>query len=422
MFALAATVVGPLYAKFSYVYGRRAAFVVSICLFITGSVACALSPNMLVLILARACQGLGGGGLVLLGQTIIGLIFPPKTRTRYEAFISVMYAIAGVAGPLLGGSIAEHLHWSFIFWINPPIGLLALWLIYSILRKVPAREHHHRLDAAGVVLLVVGTLALLLALNWGGVRYAWDSAQVLGLFAVFAAFMCLFLWRERRAAEPLLPFSVMSNRVILTATLSCTLAVGAGLGLTIFTPIYFESVHHLTPTLSGAALIPFMLGLSIGAAISGTAAGKVTPYKRLPIAGLAVAGAATMLLAADPGGLPFALTEALLSLTAIGYAMIVPVALICVQNAAPVGKLGTATAVLVFMRQLGGAATIAVFGAILFSQLNASGDLPVIAGIDFTKSNADFATIYAWIFGAAALGFLAALTALLKMAELPLRE
>ena len=421
-FALAATVVGPLYAKFSYVYGRRVAFLVSIGLFTAGSIACALSPNMLVLIIARACQGLGGGGLVLLGQTIIGLIFPPKTRTRYEAFISVMYAIAGVAGPLLGGYIAEHLNWSVIFWINPPIGLLALWLIYSLLRKVPAREHHHRLDVAGVVLLVVGTLALLLALNWGGVRYDWDSTQVLGLFAVFAAFMSFFLWRERSAAEPLLPFSVMSNRVILMATLSCMLAVGTGLGLTIFTPIYFESMRQLTPTLSGVALIPFMLGVSIGAAISGTVAGRITHYKRLPIAGLAVACAAMMLLAADPDGLPFALMEALLSLTGMGYAMIVPVALICVQNAAPVGKLGTATAVLIFMRQLGGATTIAVFGAILFSQLHASGHLPVIAGVDFTKTNADFAAIYTWIFAVAALAFLAALVALVKMTELPLRE
>jgi MFS family permease len=179
-FLLAATVVGPLYGKFSDVYGRRVAFLVSIGLFIAGSVASALSPNMLALILARACQGLGGGGLVLLGQSIIGDIFPPKTRSRYEAFISAMFAIASVAGPLLGGSIAEHLQWSFIFWINPPLGLFVLWLIHSSLHKLPATKHHHRLDVAGVILLVVGTLALLLALNWGGVRYDWDSTRVLG--------------------------------------------------------------------------------------------------------------------------------------------------------------------------------------------------------------------------------------------------
>jgi MFS family permease len=145
-FLLAATVVGPLYGKFSDVYGRRVAFLVSIGLFVAGSVACALSPNMLTLILARACQGLGGGGLILLGQTIIGDLFPPKTRTRYEALLSAMFATASVAGPLLGGSIAEHLHWSFIFWINPPIGLLTLWLIHASLRKLPATGHRHRVD------------------------------------------------------------------------------------------------------------------------------------------------------------------------------------------------------------------------------------------------------------------------------------
>jgi MFS family permease len=122
------------------------AFLVSIGLFVAGSVACALSPNMLTLILARACQGLGGGGLILLGQTIIGDLFPPKTRTRYEALLSAMFATASVAGPLLGGSIAEHLHWSFIFWINPPIGLLTLWLIHASLRKLPATGHRHRVD------------------------------------------------------------------------------------------------------------------------------------------------------------------------------------------------------------------------------------------------------------------------------------
>jgi MFS family permease len=203
-YLLAATVVTPIYGKLSDIYGRRITLLVSIGIFITGSAACALSPSMLVLILARTFQGLGGGGLISLSLTIIGDIISPKERPRYQAYISAVFVTASLAGPLLGGFIAEHLHWSLIFWINPPIGLAALLPIYSLLRKLPVSGQRHQIDIAGAVLLVIATIALMLVLNWGGVTYPWTSLPTIGLVALFVIFAVLFFVRQQRAPEPLL--------------------------------------------------------------------------------------------------------------------------------------------------------------------------------------------------------------------------
>jgi EmrB/QacA subfamily drug resistance transporter len=209
-YLLAATVVTPIYGKLSDLYGRRITLLTAISVFVSGSAACALAPSMLVLIIARAFQGLGGGGLISLSQTIIGDIIPPKERPRYQAYIPGTFGLASVAGPLLGGFISEHLHWSIIFWINPPIGLLALGMIYSLLRKLPVSHKRHQIDYAGVALLLIATTALMLALNWGGVRYPWSSNQILVLFAVFVVFAVLFFLRQSRAPDPLVPCKSMT--------------------------------------------------------------------------------------------------------------------------------------------------------------------------------------------------------------------
>src|SRR6516162_5527874 len=198
------TVVTPIYGKLSDLYGRRSTLLIAVGVFVAGSIACALSQSMLMLIIARTFQGLGGGGLISLSQTVIGDIISPKERPRYQAYISGVFVIASLAGPLLGGFIAEHLHWSLIFWINPPIGLLALLPMYSLLRKLPVDRQHHRIDIFGAALLVVATVALMLMLNWGGITYAWTSLPIAGLVAVFVLFAVLFLARQHRAPEPLL--------------------------------------------------------------------------------------------------------------------------------------------------------------------------------------------------------------------------
>ena len=178
-YLLTATAVTPLYGKFSDIRGRRRTMLVGIGLFVAGSVACALAPTMIVLILARGLQGLGGGGLISLAQTIIGDIVAPKERGRYQAYIAGVFVSSSLAGPVLGGFFAEHLHWSIIFWINVPLGLIAFFMTDRLLRRLPRHDRPHALDVLGAVLLVAATSVLMLALNWGGVRYPWGSLQIL---------------------------------------------------------------------------------------------------------------------------------------------------------------------------------------------------------------------------------------------------
>ncbi|HEV7874568.1 MAG TPA: MFS transporter, partial [Enterovirga sp.] len=178
-YLLAATAVTPLYGKFSDMHGRRVAMLIAIATFVAGSIACAMAPTMLVLILARALQGLGGGGLISLAQTIIADMVTPRERGRYQVWIASVFATSSLAGPVLGGLIAETLHWSVIFWINLPLGLLALWLTNSRLKLLPRHDRPHRLDILGALLMVGGTVSLMLALNWGGVRMPWTSPAIL---------------------------------------------------------------------------------------------------------------------------------------------------------------------------------------------------------------------------------------------------
>src|SRR3954451_12553491 len=180
-YLLAATAVTPLYGKFSDTHGRRITLLIGIVAFVLGSIACALAPTMLVLILARLLQGLGGGGLLSPAQTIIADIVAPKERGRYQVYIASVFVASSLLGPVLGGFFAEHLHWSVIFWINIPLGLLALWMTNASLRRLPRHDRRHSLDLLGAALMVAGTVSFMLFLNWGGVRYPWSSPQVLGV-------------------------------------------------------------------------------------------------------------------------------------------------------------------------------------------------------------------------------------------------
>ena len=208
-YLLTSTAVTPLYGKLADIHGRRITLLIGIATFVVGSIACALAPTMLTLILARALQGLGGGGLISLAQTIIGDVIAPKERGRYQAYIASVFVSSSVAGPALGGFLAEHLHWSMIFWINLPLGLLAFWMTNRVLRQLPRHERPHQLDLLGAALMVVATVLLLLALSFGGTRLPWGSGPILALLAGSAVVWALFVLRLATAVEPLLPLSVV---------------------------------------------------------------------------------------------------------------------------------------------------------------------------------------------------------------------
>ena len=421
-YLLASTAVTPLYGKLSDIYGRRVTLLAGIAIFVVGSAACALAPTMLALILARALQGLGRGGLISLAQTIIADIVAPRERARYQVYIAGVFVTASLAGPVLGGFFAEHLHWSVIFWINLPLGLLAFGMTYANLRRLPRHERPHRLDVLGAALLTGATAALMLALTWGGLRYPWASAPILGLLLASALLSVAFAFRLLHAAEPLIPLAILGNPVVRAGTLASCFGMGTFIGLTIYVPLYFEAVRGVSASQTGLALIPLMIGTVIGATASGRAMARVKHYRRLPVFGLIVAIATTLALGVGANGLPLLILEVTLAAVSIGLGTLLPVATVAIQNAVPPHQLGTATATMNFFRQVGGAILVAAFGAIVLGGAGAGRPgltLETLAGAG--RDGVALAGTFRWVFLAAAAGLAAALLFLLMMEERPLR-
>jgi EmrB/QacA subfamily drug resistance transporter len=421
-YLLTATAVTPLYGKLSDIHGRRAMLLVAISIFAAASFACALAPNMTVLVLARALQGLGGGGLLSLAQTIVGDVVPPLERGRYQGYIGVVFAAASIGGPVIGGFFAEHLHWSLIFWINLPIGLVAFLMTNRVLKRLPRHARPHQLDVAGAGLMMAATVALLLALTWGGTRYAWASAQILALLAASGLLWGLFVIRLMTAREPFLPLAVLTNPVVGIGTASVSCVFGAMIGLSIFVPLYFELVLGLSASGSGFALIPLMGGTVIGSTASGQSMSRLSHYKRMPFVGLAIAVAALALLAAEPAGLSVATVCSALGLVGLGMGTLFPVTTVSVQNAVLPYQLGTATGAMNFFRQLSGAVIVAGFGAIVLGGAGATGlTLDMLAVHAGRLPGADFAQVFRWVFAAAAACLAVGLGLLFAMEERPLR-
>lgn len=366
-YLLAATAVTPLYGKASDIYGRRPTLLVSISVFMIGSIACALAPNITTLIIARGVQGLGGGGLLSLGQTIIADIVTPRERPRYQIYIAGVFVVSSLAGPLLGGVFSEYAHWSMIFWINMPLGLLAFWMTYSLLKKLPRHERPHKLDIVGAILMTTATVSFMLALSWGGVHYPWTSSQIIGLLVASAMLWVLFAIRLKTAVEPLIPSAILRNRVVAMGTCAAGFAMGTFIGLSIYLPLYLEMFYRLSASRSGLALIPLMVGTVVGATISARVMVRVAHYKRLPTIGLALSTVGMCFLAAQAEPLSLYALLALFAIISIGLGSILPVTTICIQNAVEPHQMGTATATMNFFRQLGGAIIVALFGAIVLS-------------------------------------------------------
>ncbi|MFO1148824.1 MAG: MDR family MFS transporter [Alsobacter sp.] len=421
-YLLTGTAVTPLYGKISDIKGRRPTMLVGIALFVIGSIACALAPSMLALILARGLQGLGGGGLIALAQTIIGDIVAPKERARYQAYIAGVFVSSSLAGPVLGGFFAEHLHWSFIFWINVPIGLAAYLMTDRLLRRLPRHERPHALDFLGAILLMAATSLLMLALNWGGTRYAWGSGMILGLLAASAALWILFALRLGSAAEPLIPLNLFANPVVRNATLSALFGMGTFIGLSIYVPVYFETVLGLSAADSGLALAPFMVGTVAGATLAGRAMAHLTNYKRLPVFGLALAAVATLIIALYVSSLPLWALEILLVGFSVGLGTLLPTTTVSVQNAVSLHQLGTATAGMNFFRSLAGALVVAAFGAILLGGGHALGLNGASSGKAAGPASPEVLAAFRNVFFAATLCLLCAEFFLLRMKQLPLRS
>ena len=413
-YLLVSTAATPLYGKLSDIHGRRIMLLWAIGLFALGSVACAMAPTMITLALARALQAVGGGGLISLAMTIVGDIVPPLERPKYQVYTSVMWTTSSLLGPALGGYLADKWHWSLIFWINLPLCLAAYFMTDSKLKRLPRYERPHKLDFGGAGLLIVASVLVQLMLSWGGTRYPWSSAPVLGVMAAAVVALALLTWRLRTAAEPLIPLRLLSNKVVLTGGIAVGLCMGVFIGLSIYVPIYFETIMGLSATQSGLALLPLMTGSTIGAVICGKLMATMPRYKIAPMIGLLLGGLCLLPLFFQPEGMSLLTVEILFTVVSIGVGGVFPVTTISIQNAVPRHDLGTATALITFMRNLGAATGVAVFGTLVIG-----GGLGESAGA--AAYGPDYVAQFRWIFMAGALGFLLSASVLAAMEERPLR-
>ena len=422
-YLLSATAVTPLFGKLSDIYGRRTILLICIAIFVVGSVACAVAPTMWTLIAARALQGIGGGGILPMAQTIIADIVPPRERARYQSYSAVMFMFASVFGPLLGGVLTDRVHWSLIFWINLPMGAAALIITYRSLHKLPRNERPHRLDVTGVTLMVAAAIILMLAMTWGGARYPWMSWQIAAMLAASAVAWVLFVLRLARADEPLIPLSVLREPVVSRIAIVAFFSIGAIIGLSIYVPLYLELVLGASPSVSGLALISFTAGTVIGAFAAGRSLGRDRHYKRLPMAGLVVAIASLAVLAAAPASLTLAGVSVMLFLSGGGIGTMYPVTTVLIQNAVLPHQFGIVTGTLNFFRQLGGTIVVAGLGAIVLSQVDTSGGLASLDALvkSGVRPGTDFSSVFSWVFIAAALCLVVALACLAGIEERPLR-
>jgi EmrB/QacA subfamily drug resistance transporter len=419
-YLLSTTVATSLFGKLSDIYGRRALMLVSVSVFVLGSVACALAPTLWTLVAARALQGLGGGGILPLAQTVIADILSPRERPMVQSYSSVMFMSASILGPVLGGFLTDYIHWSMIFWINLPLGALALLMTNRALKRLPRHERPHRLDLLGAALMVAAAIALLLALSWGGSRYGWDSAQILGLVGLSGLLWMLFAWRLMTAPEPFIPLTMVREPVVAAIVVAGFFGIGTIIGLSIFMPLYIELVLGQSASASGLVLIAFMCGATLGSLAAGRLLSRLDRYKRVPLVGLPLGIAVLAAFALWPDRFSVMEVAALLVIGGLGMGTMYPTTTVLIQNAVPPHQLGTATGTLNFFRQLGGALVVAVFGAIVLGGLDLHAAGPIVLQ-RLSEAGGPAVDSFRFVFIAAACFLAAAFLAVLCIAERPLR-
>ncbi|MQS13524.1 MFS transporter [Streptomyces kaniharaensis] len=383
-YTLATAASTPIWGKLGDLYGRKGTFLTSIVIFLVGSALSGLSQNMNELIGFRALQGLGAGGLMVGVMSIMGALVPPRDRGKYQGMFAAVMALATIGGPLVGGFITDHLSWHWTFYINLPLGVVALAVVVVTL-KLPKVRNNARIDYLGAVLLTAGITSLVLITTWGGQQYAWGSKQILGLAALAAASLIAFCYVEQRVEEPMLPLSLFRN---LNFTLVSVIGFIVGFvmfGSTVFLPLYQQIVQGASATNSGLLLMPMMFGMLVVSLVVGQVVTKTGKYRIFPIIGTVVMGAGMLLLSTMDTETSSLTSACWMIVLGAGMGFLMQITMLVAQNSVELKDMGVASSTATLFRTIGGSFGVALFGALFNNRVTETmkeraGDHPAAGG------------------------------------------
>ncbi|MEZ0364481.1 MDR family MFS transporter [Mycobacterium sp. pUA109] len=368
-YLLASTIVTVLVGKLGDLFGRKTVFQTAVVCFVIGSVLCGLSQSMLMLVAARALQGIGGGGITVTATALIGEVIPLRERGRYQGMLGAVFGVSSVVGPLLGGYFTDYLTWRWAFWVNVPISAVVIVVSGA---AIPALAQRAKpvIDSLGIALVGVGAAGLTLATSWGGTRYPWGSATIVGLFVGSAVALGAFVWVESRAAAPILPTRLFASPVF---TVCCVLAFVVGfamLGALTFLPTYMQYVNGVSATTSGLRTLPMVVGMLITSTGSGTVVGRTGRYKIFPVAGTALMALAFVLMSRMDAATSALVQSVYLLVLGAGIGLSMQVLVLIVQNTSSFEDLGVATSGVTFFRTIGSSFGAAIFGSLFLNFLD----------------------------------------------------
>ncbi len=367
-YLLTSTASTPLWGKISDLYGRRPLFIAAIVTFLAGSVLSALAQNIEQLIGFRAVQGLGAGGLMSLAFATIGDVIPPRERGKYMGYFGAVFGLSSVAGPLLGGLLTDGPGWRWIFWINLPIGLVALGIVAAVLR-LPHVRRSHKIDYVGATVITGAVTSLLLAISWSGPTNGWGTGTTIALLAAAVVLAVSFVFVELKVAEPIIPMDLFKGRIFSGYAGFAFLLGFAMFGALIFLPLYLQAVKGLSPTRSGLALLPMIVGIFSASIPSGQMMSKNGRYKAFPIISAVLVSGAMLLLSTLSMTTPYWQLAIYMFVMGAGLGLSMQITVTAAQNSVPRQHMGSATSTMTFFRSMGGAIGTAVYGAVLTSRL-----------------------------------------------------